>query len=212
MGGNGGDARFRTAVLGLFVILICCVALGIAGLGVEDRLQPTSLIVPGTESARGQALAEEHFGTSSPFAVLLRGPAAAIDRQGPALVRALRRDPTVAVVSPWDRGSVGFLRPGPRRAIVLLASPLPLDAAMRETVPDLKRTLEARIPPPVEAVQSGYASVSRALQAESLKATERAELIAAPLLLIVLLLVFRSLTAAAIPLRCGALTVFARRA
>ena len=49
------------------------------------------------------------------------------------------------------------------------------------------------------------------LQSESLEATERAELIAAPLLLIVLLLVFRSLVAAAIPLALGALTVLAGR-
>jgi RND superfamily putative drug exporter len=202
---------FSRPFLGLLVVLICCVALGIAGLGVEDRLEPTSLIVPGTSSAQGQALAEQHFGASSPFAVLLRGPAVAIDRQGPALVRALRRDPSVTVVSPWDRGAVAFLRPGPRRAIVLLDYHLPLDVAMRETVPSLENTLEARIHPPVEAIQSGYASVSRALQSESLKATERAELIAAPLLLIVLLLVFRSLTAAAIPLALGALTVFAGR-
>ena len=186
-------------------------ALGILGLGVEDRLQPTSLIVRGTPSAHGQTLAEEHFGASSPFAVLLHGPAAAIERQGPDLVRALRRDPAVAVVSPWDRGAVGFLRPGRRRAIVLLDYHLPLDVAMRRTVPALERTLRRHIHPPVEAIQSGYASVSRALQSESLSATERAELIAAPLLLIVLLLVFRSLVAAAIPLAFGALTVFAGR-
>src|SRR5215467_4566981 len=99
-----GEARLRRAVVGLAVVLIGCVALGVAGLGVEDRLEPTSLIVPGTSSAHGQALAEEHFGASSPFAVLLRGPAGEIDRQGPGLVRALRRDPAVTVVSPWDRG------------------------------------------------------------------------------------------------------------
>ena len=63
----------------------------------------------------------------------------------------------------------------------------------------------------MEAIQSGYASVSRNLQTESLNATERAELIAAPLLLLVLLLVFRSVVAAAIPLAMGALTVFAGR-
>jgi RND superfamily putative drug exporter len=206
-----GEARLRRAVVGLVVVLIGCVALGIAGLGVEDRLEPTSLIVPGTSSARGQALAEQHFGASSPFAVLLRGPAAEIDRQGPGLVRALRRDPAVTVVSPWDRGAVAFLRPGPRRAIVLLDYHLPLDVAMNETVPALEQTLRSHVHPPLEAVQSGYASVSRALQSESLKATERAELIAAPLLLIVLLLVFRSILAAAIPLVLGALTVFAGR-
>src|SRR5262249_61254390 len=110
-----------------------------------------------------------------------------------------------------DRGSVGYLRPGPPRAIILLDYPQPLDVAMRDTVPALERTLARRIHPPVEAIQSGYASVSRALQKESLRATERAELIAAPLLLIVLLLVFRSLMAAAIPLALGGLTVFAGR-
>jgi RND superfamily putative drug exporter len=211
MGGNPGEARVRRAVVGLVVILICCVGLGIAGLGVEDRLEPTSLIVPGTSSAHGQALAEEHFGDSSPFAVLLRGPSGAIDRQGPALVRALRRNPRLTAISPWDRGSVAYLRPGPGRAIILLDYHLPLDVAMRDTVPALERTLSERIHPPLEAIQSGYASVSRALQKESLRATERAELIAAPLLLIVLLLVFRSLMAAAIPLAFGALTVFAGR-
>ncbi len=169
MGGSPGEARLRTAVVGLVVVLICCGALGIAGLGVEDRLEPTSLIVPGTTSAHGQALAEEHFGDSSPFAVLLRGPRGAIDRQGPALVRALRRDPRLTVVSPWDRGAVAYLRPGPRRAIVLLDYHLPLDVAMRDTVPALERTLEERVHPPLEAIQSGYASVSRALQNESLR-------------------------------------------
>jgi RND superfamily putative drug exporter len=195
----------------LAAVLLGCGALAVVGLGVEGRLQPTSLIVPGTASARGQALAEAHFGDSSPFAVLLRGPAAAIERQGPGLVRALRRDPAVTVVSPWDRGAVGYLRPGPRRAIVLLDYHLPLGKAMRDTVPALERTLQAHTHPPVAAVQSGYASVSRALQSESLAATERAELIAAPLLLIVLLLVFRSALAAAIPLALGGLTVFAGR-
>jgi len=208
-GSGGGGWRGPVAVL-LAVVLVCG-ALGVVGLGVEGRLQPTSLIVDGTDSARGQALAEAHFGASSPFAVLLRGPAAAIERQGPGLVRALRRDPAVTVVSPWDRGGVGYLRPGPRRAIVLLDYHLPLAEAMRDTVPALERTLRARVHPPLEAVQSGYASVSRALQSESLAATERAELIAAPLLLIVLLIVFRSVLAAAIPLALGALTVLAGR-
>jgi RND superfamily putative drug exporter len=197
--------------VGLTVVLAACLALGVLGIGVEGKLEPTSLTVPGTPSAEGQALAERHFGDSSPFAVLLRGPAAAIERQGPGLVRALRRDPSVTVVSPWDRGTVAELRPEPRKAIVLLDYHVPLGYAMRETVPALERTLQARIHPPLEAVQSGYASVSRALQQESLSATERAELIAAPLLLLVLLLVFRSLAAAAIPLAFGALTVFAGR-
>jgi RND superfamily putative drug exporter len=82
---------------------------------------------------------------------------------------------------------------------------------MRDVVPSLERTLAARVREPVVATQSGFASVSRALQEESLSSTERAELLAAPLLILVLLLVFRSVVAAAIPLAFGALTVLAGR-
>ncbi len=195
----------------LAVTLLCVGVLGSVGLGVEGRLQPTSLTVPGTASARGQALADAHFGESSPFAILLQGPAAAIERQGPGLVRALRRDRAATAISPWDRGAVAGLRPSPRKALILVDFHLPLGEAMRHTVPALERTLAARIRPPLLATQSSFASVSRALQEESLSATERAELIAAPLLLLVLLAVFRSVAAAAIPLALGAMTVLAGR-
>src|SRR6476659_7695629 len=94
--------RHPRATLG--AALAAIVVLGILGLGVEGKLRPTSLSVPGTESARAGALLHSHFGDSAPFAIYLRGPAAALDRQGPALIRALRRDPRVTTLSPWDRG------------------------------------------------------------------------------------------------------------
>jgi RND superfamily putative drug exporter len=106
---------------------------------------------------------------------------------------------------------VGGLRPAPGRTVVLVDFHASPDEAIRETVPALERTLEQHVRPPLRATQSGYADVSRALQQESLKTTERAELLAAPLLILVLLLVFRSVVAAAIPLLFGALTVFAGR-
>jgi RND superfamily putative drug exporter len=199
------------ALIGLAAVMVSCLVLGIVGLGVEGRLSPLSLSVPGTSASNGETLARSHFGDSSPFVVLLRGPAAAIDRQGPRLVESLRRRPDASVISPWDRGTLGVLRPARRKALVLVDFRVPLAQAMRETVPALERTLAARIRAPVVATQSSFASVSRALQEESLSSTERAELVAAPLLILVLLLVFRSLVAATIPLVFGALTVFAGR-
>jgi RND superfamily putative drug exporter len=201
----------RRPLAGLAVVLLCCAVLGAIGLGVEEKLEPLSLKVPGTGAAEGESLAASHFGDSSPFIILLRGPAAAVDRQGARLVTALRRDRSATTLSPWDRGSVAALRPAPGKALVLVDFHVPLAEAMRDTVPLLERRLEAGIRPPVVATQSGFASVSRALQEESLSATERAELLAAPLLILVLLLVFRSVVAAAIPLAFGALTVFAGR-
>jgi RND superfamily putative drug exporter len=93
----------------------------------------------------------------------------------------------------------------------LLDFHVPLAVAMRDGVPELEATLAAAVRPPVEASQSGFATISRALQDESLAAAERAELLAAPLLLVVLLLVFRSVLAALIPLAFGAMTLLAGR-
>src|SRR3954454_15512171 len=201
----------RRAISGLALVVSLCLCLGLIGLGVEARLQPLSLDVPGTPSSEAEAIVEDHFGSSSSFSVLLQGPAQALERQGPRLVRGLRRQPRATVISPWDRGSLSDLRPDRGKALILLDFHVPLDQAMRDTVPRLEGLLAAEVHPPVTATQSGFASVSRALQEESLNSTERAELLAAPLLVLVLLLVFRSVVAAAIPLAFGALTVFAGR-
>jgi RND superfamily putative drug exporter len=210
----------RRAVATLAATLLAVALLGLIGLGVEGHLRPTSLAIEGTSSARGEDLARQHFGDSSPFAVLLRGPAGAIERQGPRLAAILRRDRSVTVISPWDPApaarklpapSAGTPAAGRSHALLLLDFHLPLAEAMRETVPALEDTLAAHVHPPLEAFQSGYASISRALQSESLSASERAELLAAPLLLLVLLIVFRSVLAAAIPLAFGAMTVLAGR-
>jgi putative drug exporter of the RND superfamily len=206
-----GEGLLRHPRRVLAVAFVVLVVLGAIGLGVESKLSPTSLEIPGTSSARANRILREHFGDSAPFVILLRGPAAELNRQGPALVRALRRDPTVTTLSPWDRGSVQPLRPGPRRAIVIADFHVGINEAVDETVPELNRTLEEVIHPPVSATQTGFATLSRAIQEDSIAATERGELIAAPILLLVLLLVFRSPIAAIIPLAFGAVTVISSR-
>jgi RND superfamily putative drug exporter len=187
------------------------VVLAVIGTGVEGRLNPTSLKVPGTAAAEGNELLHEHFGDSAPFAILLQGPAKAIDQQGPALIRILRRDPKVTTLSPWDRGVVAPLRPQPDRALILADFHVDTKTAVNDTVPELEEILERQIHAPVRATQSGFATISRSIQDESIAASERGELIALPFLLIILLLVFRSPIAAAIPLAFGAVTVLASR-
>jgi putative drug exporter of the RND superfamily len=195
----------------LAVAAIVLAVLGVIGTGVEGKLDPTTLDVPGTGSYQGNALLREHFGDSAPFAILLEGPAAAIDRQGPKLVRALRQDPKVTTLSPWDRGNVSQLRPDPEKVLILADFHVNVKEAVNEAVPQLEEALEANVHSPVKATQTSFASISRALQEVSISASERGELLALPFLLIVLLLVFRSPIAAAIPLAFGAVTVVASR-
>jgi hypothetical protein len=187
------------------------VVLGIVGLGVEGELRPTSLSVPGTASAEGAELLREEFGDSAPFVVLLRGAPGALDRQGPRLVRALRREPGVTTLSPWDKGHLDRLRPGPRRALVLVDFHVGASEAVRESTGELDQLLAAHTNPPVRATQTGYATLARAIRDESVHSTKVAELVAVPILLVVLLLVFRSPVAALIPLLFGAATVLSVR-
>ena len=197
-------------VLALAALVLA--ALGVIGTGVEARLDPTSLNVPGTESSRADQLLREHFGDSEPIAILLEGPPDAVEKQGKKLVAELRRNyPGVSTLSPWDRGQVDGLQPGPGRALILANFDVDLKTAVNQTVPEVERQLEEEIRPPVRATQTGFATLSRAIQNESLDAAERGELLAIPFLLIVLLLVFRSPIAAVIPLAFGAVTVISSR-
>jgi RND superfamily putative drug exporter len=195
----------------LAALAVPFVVLAVLGLGLDARLSPSSLSIPGTEASRANAMLEAHFGPSAPFPILLRGPAAAIDRQGPSLVRALRAEPGVTTLSPWDRGEVARLRPSPRRALIVADFHVGVETAVKHTVPELNRLLGENVRPPVRATQTGYATISRAIQEESISSAERAELIALPILLVVLLLVFRSPVAAGVPLALGAVTVLASR-
>jgi putative drug exporter of the RND superfamily len=195
----------------LVVAALVLAALGIIGANVEDRLDPTTLDIPGTDSSRANQLVADHFGDSAPFVILLQGPRPALERQGPELIRALRRDPKVTTLSPWDRGNVSQLRPTPRQALVLADFHVDVKTAVNDTVDQVEDVLDEQIHPPVRATQTGYATISRAIQEESIASSEQGELLALPFLLLVLLLVFRSPVAAAIPLGFGAVTVIASR-
>jgi RND superfamily putative drug exporter len=195
----------------LLIGAIVLAALAVIGTGVDSRLDPTTLDVPGSSSAKANAMLEEHFGPSAPFAILLRGPADALEEQGPALIRALRSEPNVSTLSPWDQGSVEGLRPSPERALILADFHVDTKTSVNDVVPRLEEILEENVTAPVRATQTGYATISRSLQNESIDSAERGELIALPILLVVLLLVFRSPIAALIPLGFGAITVLASR-
>jgi putative drug exporter of the RND superfamily len=194
------------------IALALIVVLGWVGRDVEGKLNPTSLDVPGTDANRANKMLEQYFGDSAPFAVLLQGPPEEIEKQGPKLVHALRAsDPKVTTISPWDKGKVGNLRPAPDKALVLVDFHVEVKDAVRYTVDELNEILDEKVTPPVEATQTGFATLSRAIQDESIHATHRSELIALPILLLVLLFVFRSPVAAIIPLSFGAITVITSR-
>ena len=62
--------RYPRAVLAVAAAFL--IVLGAIGIGVEDRLDPTTLDVPGTKSLEGNEILRAHFGPSAPFAILLQ--------------------------------------------------------------------------------------------------------------------------------------------
>lgn len=197
--------RHPWRTLGVAAILIAL----LVGYGVNlnERLSPSTIEIGGTQASRANELLRRNFGDTALFPILLRGPAREVDRQGQDLVRFLRRDPRVTALSPWDPGAGKRLRPGPGRALILVDFHVGINDAVDTTVPFLERTLADRVSAPVHATQTGFATISKAIQDESISAAEHAELIALPILLVVLLLVFRSPIAALIPLTFGAVSV-----
>ena len=186
--------RPRT-VLALWAALVAL--LGVAGIGVADKLRPTELIVPGTEVARWDALKDGHFGENA--TVLLTGPAAELERQGPRLARELARDDGLVVISPWSGSGGEELRPEPDVALLVLD----LQAEGRELDIALERLgtyVEDHTAPPVEPSISGLAPLGVAINEEVEESIRKAELLALPILALVLLLVFRAPVAAAVPL------------
>ena len=205
----GGAVSKRGSWSTLIAWGVAIAVLTLLGAGITERLAPMSLEVPGAPSSRAEAMLRAKFGNTIPIAILLKGPPAQLDSQGQRLVAALRGIPQVQVLSPWDPSStMRSLRPEPGAAFVLVNYIRPTSDAMA-VVPDTEAILTRTIHPPVHSYLTGVAVIGRALQEATMADTVRAEMIALPVLILVLLLVFRSPVAAAVPLAMGAATVMA---
>lgn len=188
-------------VVGVWIAIVA--ALGLAGLHIEDQLSLTNPTVPGSSSARTQAVVSEQFGDESALVAELAGPPGQLRASGPEIARALARIPHVSVVSPWVSGTSPALRPNSSTAILLLGVRQPFERVAQDVVPVIRETLDRKSPPGIEHHMTGYADIAGGIEQQTFAALRTAELIAGPLLFLILLLVFRSPVAAAVPLCLG---------
>ncbi len=189
--------------------LIGVVALALVGRGVASHLKPTDLRVPGSSSAQARAIVDAQFGESATLPVLLTGPSRAVRSQGKALAARLQQTRGVTVVSPWNAGpGRAALRPAANRLLMLVSisgARERVDAVARE----VRDVAHAGATGPVRAQVTGVPLAGQDVARASTDAIHRADLIALPVLLLILLCVFRSPMAAAIPVAFGASAVFA---
>ena len=184
--------------------------LSLIGLGVSDSLSPSISVVPGSDSSRAQTLSDSEFGPSLLVPILIEGPAAQLDRQGPKLVVALSRRADTRVMSAWSTGESGrALRPRPDAAMIV-ASVAKSEAQMVKTVhPPIERTVNTVLSGQVKAHITGQATLDRALKDEAISTTREAELIAVGGLFVLLLIGLRTIALPLVAVAFDALTILA---
>ena len=190
--------------------LALAIVLSLIGLGVSHTLSPSVTVVPGTQSARAQKLANATFGPTQLMPILLEGPSAQLNRQGPRLVAALARRPHTRVLSAWDAGSASAgLRATPTAAMIVVSVDRSETNVVRHDEPQIQALVSRQITAPVRSFITGQASIDRALSDASLSHLRRSELIALGILFVLLLIGLRAPVAALLVTAVGAISTLA---
>jgi RND superfamily putative drug exporter len=192
--------RYPKYVLGAWVAVVAGFA--VLAIPVQGKLLPADLFIPGTQSNTWHERVNPEYGLA--MADVIEGPPKLIDHYGPLLNEALSNRPLTRVQSPWSPNAgpaaARILRKRPDLAVFALDVRIPPSANNNPNavVTPLENFIKARIGPLHEYLV-GDASLGKELNQAGFEALHVGELIAVPLLIIVLLAVFRSPVAAAIP-------------
>jgi RND superfamily putative drug exporter len=185
--------------IGIFVV-----ALFFAG-KARDNLHETNLQIPGSDSYRAAKLTQSQFGSEISLAVLLKAPPGGqrvLRTEAEGVITRLERIDGVQVLSPYAIGGDRTLREPPNQALLTLQVSKSEEQVSKNTLPAVEQALH-HVRAPVQAELSGRAPLVRALNDASLDSLDKGERIAFPILIVLLLLVFRSPVAALVPLACG---------
>ena len=162
----------------------CLLVLAILGTGVDGRLSPTSLDIPGRRPRRPTASCANTSATRP------RSRSCCAARPPPSTARAPNWSAPCAPPTrrsrpsrPGTEARSGRCGPAPTGRWSSPTSTSDLPHAVNDSVDELNGILERQIHPPVNAIQTSYATLSREIQDKSIDAAERSELIALPILL-----------------------------
>ncbi|MGW4912683.1 MMPL family transporter [Streptomyces sp. NPDC004270] len=208
---------YRRRVAVLWVSAVAVVLAWIGGLGVEHRLVHGGFSDPGAQSARAERLVAEHFPAAGDDLVLLLSGTTSVDSAemtslGTALTRHAARIRGVRqATSYWtaDRAPALRSRDGAIGLVTLSLSGDEDDRAKTagRVLPDVRRHA-----PGLTVLAAGPAQVQSEVGARTAHDLLLAEAIAAPITLVLLLLVFGGAVAATLPLVIALLSVLMSRA
>ena len=193
------------------LFLIAAIALGTGAFGV---LKTAGFDDPSSESVRAEALLEEHFGGGEPNVVLVL-TAEGRDVDEGALVadatgfadRLEQVDGIEQVVSYWSLGGASGLRSSDGDTALVLARLTGDEEFVDEQIMVIDEQFtgnQGGFTVLLGGSDAVFADIGHTIESDLL----RAELIAIPLTLLLLLFVFRSLVAALLPLFVGVIAIF----
>jgi len=208
-------ARFllRRRLLVLAATLAFVVAAGVFGGGAVTRLKSGGFDDPSAESSRAAAVLRDTFGIGDPNLVLLvtakqgtvDGEAAAAE--GRALTERLAAEPDLTQVgSYWTLDAPGLRSRDGRQALVLGLLDTGDEQAQDERIAELAAAY-GRDGAATRAQVGGSLQVGHDIGAQVQEDLARAEAISVPLTLLLLVVVFASAVAGALPLAVGGLAI-----
>lgn len=201
--------RLRWAVLGAALVLA---ALGAAwGTGVFGTLTGGGFDDPASESSRAAARITAELGNQgADLIVLYSSPTSTLDQPAfrepvTAALERLRQHPEVESVTSWYDTQAPNLVSGDRHATYALVRLRATDPdKLTEAYDDLRPLLDA---PGVTTQAGGNVAFLAEANAQTTEDLTRAEMLSLPVLLVLLILIFRGLVAAATPLLVGGLAI-----
>ncbi|MFJ6248147.1 MULTISPECIES: MMPL family transporter [unclassified Streptomyces] len=216
---GGGWTRFVTARprLTLLVALVLTALAVLAGGGVADRMGSGGWEDPAAESTYASEALERHFPGSRPNLLLLVDSgtagtdAPAVAAEARRLAERLEAEPGVeGVGSYWSTGSPALRSEDGRKAVIAAR----ITGEEKEAAELLDRIAPAYrgVHGPVEVALGGELAVRHEMQTLIEEDLLRAELIALPLTLVLLVMVFGSAVAALLPLGVGIVAILGTNA
>jgi putative drug exporter of the RND superfamily len=181
--------RPKTALVGWVVV---AAVLSLLGISVDHYVSP-QVNASKTQSYSAQQLTDAKFGPTQNLPILLEGPKAQLDQQGPKLVAALIKRGNTRVLSAWDAGTAGAgLRPKPTAALIIASVPRTEKDVIKYDLPQIKQIVSQQVSSPVKSYISGAAVLDQAVKDQSVQILQNAALVAIGVLFVLLLIGLRA--------------------
>jgi RND superfamily putative drug exporter len=207
MNGSLGSFVVRRARLVLVAALLAVIGFGVLGVGSFAKLKTGGSQDPGAQSTTAQTLTDQRFGGSAGVVLLVHAEAGTVDdaparAAGAQAASRLATVPGVSnVVSYWQTRNPGLRSKDGKYAIILGSTKSDRDLSSSELASLRSHSSQA------DVTVGGSSAIGNDVLAQVTKSLRTAEMIAVPVILVLLVFAFGSVVAALLPLAIGLIAI-----